>query len=324
MSRPDEVDEGLIHAWLDGELPADEAARVERLAMTDAAWSAAVAEARGLVAAASRIVRALDAVPGGVVPAASKAAPTRAHRVRPWMRMAAGMLLVAGTAYTVRQAMVPVADVAVDLAPAPAPTGATATRPPDPQLPAPPSTAERRAASGSPGPQQSVLAEPASENAAPQSSSPRATTLPPSAPNPPAPIPRRVDEAREAEADVLGRKADTRQPALTAQRGRAERAAPAPAAPAVTDALRDIAAAGAAAGPLRALEDCWRVTAPDSLAALYRDLTVLRQSGDTLVLVLPSANIVAVVRRGDTLTGALTALRVSCPLGSATTPLDSK
>jgi hypothetical protein len=94
---------------------------------------------------------------------------------------------------------------------------------------------------------------------------------------------------------------------------------------AFAESARDLAGAGASsAGPLRALEDCWRVTAPDSLAALYRDLTVLRQRGDTLVLVLPNAHTVTVVRRGDTLHGGMTATRVSCPMESSTTPRDSK
>jgi hypothetical protein len=54
------VDEGLIHAWLDGELTGEEAARVERLIATDPMWAAVAAEARGLLAGASRILGALD------------------------------------------------------------------------------------------------------------------------------------------------------------------------------------------------------------------------------------------------------------------------
>ena len=91
MSRPDE---GLIHAWLDGELEPAEAERVKRLSETEPEWAAAVAEARRLVAASSRIVRALDAVPGGVVPATTARAPRarQAFRVRPWMGIAAGLV----------------------------------------------------------------------------------------------------------------------------------------------------------------------------------------------------------------------------------------
>ena len=68
-------DEGTIHAWLDGALPAAEAAALERHVAACSACAAAVAEARGLVAAASRILGALDEVPAGVVPAAAPAAP---------------------------------------------------------------------------------------------------------------------------------------------------------------------------------------------------------------------------------------------------------
>ena len=72
MPRPDE---GVIHAWLDGELGAEEAARVERLVADDPEWAAAAAEARGLVAASSRILAALDVVAGDVIPQGGRAAP---------------------------------------------------------------------------------------------------------------------------------------------------------------------------------------------------------------------------------------------------------
>ncbi len=64
------IDEGTIHAWLDGALPADEGARIETHVASCAACAAAVAEARGLIAASSRILSALDDVPGGVIPVA--------------------------------------------------------------------------------------------------------------------------------------------------------------------------------------------------------------------------------------------------------------
>lgn len=73
MPHPDEA---LIHAWLDGDLDAAEATRVEQLVKDDPAWAAAVAEARGLIAASERIVSALDHVPGRVVSGApEEAAP---------------------------------------------------------------------------------------------------------------------------------------------------------------------------------------------------------------------------------------------------------
>lgn len=68
--RMEHIDEGTIHAWLDGALPADEGGRIEEHVTSCAACAAAVAEARGLIAASSRILAALDDVPGGVIPVA--------------------------------------------------------------------------------------------------------------------------------------------------------------------------------------------------------------------------------------------------------------
>ena len=89
MQHPDE---GTIHAWIDGELSQDEAAALEAHLAECTECSASVAEARGLVAASSRIVSALDIVPGGVVPAVPA-------RRRPWyastqLRAAAAIAIV--------------------------------------------------------------------------------------------------------------------------------------------------------------------------------------------------------------------------------------
>jgi len=70
------LDEGTIHAWLDGELDAEEAARVEQHAAACAECAAAIAEARGLAAGASRILASLDNVPAGVIPGTSAAGGT--------------------------------------------------------------------------------------------------------------------------------------------------------------------------------------------------------------------------------------------------------
>lgn len=93
------LDEGTIHSWLDGALSADEAARVEAHVKECAQCQAAVAEARGFIAASSRILTALDNAPRGVIPAAK---PKR--RVDPIMwRIAATVLVVAaGTLVVVR------------------------------------------------------------------------------------------------------------------------------------------------------------------------------------------------------------------------------
>lgn len=112
MSRADPVDEGLIHAWIEGQLSPDEAARVERLVATDAEWGATAAEARGLIAAASRALGALDDVP--MVGQAKTGRredekpgerrdkrELRAWWRAPWMRAAAGIVLIAGVSSVV-------------------------------------------------------------------------------------------------------------------------------------------------------------------------------------------------------------------------------
>ncbi len=97
-----QVDEGLIHAWLDGQLPHDEAARVERLVATDVAWGDAAAEARGMIAGASRILGALDDVPSVKnsrqrdAATASGATASRSWRRAWWLRVAASLVLVVG------------------------------------------------------------------------------------------------------------------------------------------------------------------------------------------------------------------------------------
>ena len=70
------LDEGTIHAWLDGQLPREEAQQVETHVAECRQCADAVAEARGLIAASSRILTALDDVPRDVVPLAT---PPRAE-----------------------------------------------------------------------------------------------------------------------------------------------------------------------------------------------------------------------------------------------------
>src|SRR5262245_40545721 len=62
------LDEGTIHAWLDGQLPREEALAVEAHVAECRQCADAVAEARGLIAASSRLLTALDSVPREVVP----------------------------------------------------------------------------------------------------------------------------------------------------------------------------------------------------------------------------------------------------------------
>src|SRR4051812_18468085 len=104
--RMQHLDEGTIHAWLDDALPADEASRVEQHARDCAACAALVADARGMIAGAARIVRALDIVPGGVVPRARGAAtPSRSlwHSLHltPFRAALAASLMIAAASLTV-------------------------------------------------------------------------------------------------------------------------------------------------------------------------------------------------------------------------------
>ena len=85
------LDEATIHAWLDGALSPDQAARAEAHAAECAACAAGVAEARGFVAASSRITSALDDVPRGVIVAPR----TRPHISRPLLQAAAVLVVVA-------------------------------------------------------------------------------------------------------------------------------------------------------------------------------------------------------------------------------------
>jgi hypothetical protein len=90
------LDEGTIHAWLDGELSADEAARIEAHIASCAECAEHVAEARGLIAASSRIASALDVTPSGVIPAFG----ARKKSVRRWWMgsaVAATLVVAVGT-----------------------------------------------------------------------------------------------------------------------------------------------------------------------------------------------------------------------------------
>ncbi len=99
MQHPDE---GTIHAWLDGALSTEESGTLETHVATCAECAATVAEARGLIAASSRIVSALDIVPGGVIPL--QAPPVRlAWYSTTQFRAAAAVLFVAGASMILMQ-----------------------------------------------------------------------------------------------------------------------------------------------------------------------------------------------------------------------------
>jgi len=102
------LEEGTIHAWLDGALPAEESAGVERHVAVCTECASLVAEARGMIAGASRIVSSLDIVPGGVIPKSSRATKSsgslwRSLRFTPSRAALAATLVIAvSTVLTLR------------------------------------------------------------------------------------------------------------------------------------------------------------------------------------------------------------------------------
>ena len=94
-------DEGMIHAWLDGALDAQESARLEAHVAGCTACASSVAEARGLIAGASRVVGLLDEQPVPLIkPASTPTVGTdlsvwRLLRVTPARASIAALLVVA-------------------------------------------------------------------------------------------------------------------------------------------------------------------------------------------------------------------------------------
>jgi hypothetical protein len=66
MTRDEHPEEGMIHAWLDGELDPQAAGAMAAHVESCASCAARVAEARGLIAGASRVVGALDDAPAAL------------------------------------------------------------------------------------------------------------------------------------------------------------------------------------------------------------------------------------------------------------------
>jgi len=109
------LDEGTIHAWLDGALPADEAERVAKHVDECRDCAAMVAEARGMIVAAGNIISSLDHVRGGVIPA-STPTPAVAGQHSLWRRLrltparaalAATLLVAVASLLTVRRVSEP-------------------------------------------------------------------------------------------------------------------------------------------------------------------------------------------------------------------------
>ena len=91
------VDEGTVHAWLDGAFDTAASEQVAQHVAACAACADMVAEARGLVAASTRVLAQLDRTPAAV-PNAVKAPVAAIKPMRPqwWWKAAAGLFVVIG------------------------------------------------------------------------------------------------------------------------------------------------------------------------------------------------------------------------------------
>lgn len=309
MPRPDE---GLIHAWLDGECTPDEAARIERLVATDPEWSAAVAEARGLIAASSRIVSALDSVPTAM-PAGSQAAPQstprRGLRVPAWMGMAAALVLVAGTAYVLRERATDPFTASVATEPVVPPLAEFSDSTPrsaqdSTSQPLSPPVESRPAAEASGRRPMTTAAAGAGASTAPPA--PTAATEPPAERTAAAEksgVDQEQSARRASELERAAAQAASAEQELRRSRS-ALRQAAAPAAAPLAAPLADAAVA--------LLEGCWRVTAPPQAVGVLRFPRLLEQRGDSLRLVTLQDTL-WVTRAADRLHGSLEAARVDCP-----------
>jgi hypothetical protein len=185
------VDEGRLHAWLDGELPAggpDGARALERHLAGCAACRAMVEEERKIRDAASAILRDADPGPPQVIPIASaRSAP---HGRRTWVALgwAASVLVALGVGWIAR----PEAPRSVVLAPAPGP----APRAPSPAQPGAPLGVET---TRTPAPdRQNRAGRPAAPTTTSAPAAPAADATAPSAPAPEADAtPVTTEEARE-------------------------------------------------------------------------------------------------------------------------------
>lgn len=90
-------DEGTIHAWLDGALDAQESARLEAHVAGCAACASRVAEARGLIAGASRVVGLLDEQPEPLIKPASTPTAGTEHSVWRLLRVTPARAAIAAT-----------------------------------------------------------------------------------------------------------------------------------------------------------------------------------------------------------------------------------
>jgi len=141
MQHPDE---GTIHAYLDNALPVAGAREVEAHIASCEACQGSVAAARGMIAASSRIVSHLDAVPRGLIPAK---APRKSRWIfSAWPAAIAATLVIGIGLVSIRGKAEPV----LPLPPAPTPGVIRSAAPESMPVVRPPRTAE-------PAPQRQVV-----------------------------------------------------------------------------------------------------------------------------------------------------------------------
>jgi hypothetical protein len=296
-------DEGLIHAWLDGELDAAEAARVEALVNSDAEWAAAAAEARGLIAASGRIVGSLDRVPANVIPAASAVRPMG----RPWVWRAAAVLAVmAGSAVVLKHEspvlVAPRKDVGAQavtpVAPMPTPAPSAVQQPP---LQLPPKQAL----------QQPLVAQDAKGVAAKKSNLGKEELADTRADEPTVTQPARDKDAVNPLSELQGKVTGARIGGVGANAAGAERravnapmAAASPSLPAAAPAAQSLATENF----VRRQPSCFEQREPPDSAS-----RMIRLNAAALA---DSIRLETLTLRGDTLAavnGRLRAIRVPCP-----------
>jgi len=265
------LDEGTIHSWLDGALSADEAARVEAHVKECAQCQAAVAEARGFIAASSRILTALDNAPRGVIPAA---APKKRMNTFVW-RIAATVLVVAGgTLLVVRNS----SNRAQQSETEPVLTRATSTT--DSSAPSGASAGAAGTAAVAPTLEKAATTK---ATAAPGTATNQAVPRAPAATNTlSAPVQRdsRADAAAENNPQPLGRKAPVRQGNVAA--------APAPSAAPPVAAMAPQQFGAVAGDRVESVaptaDESWRIRSIGSRRAIGEKQTLYEvAAGDTVV-----------------------------------------
>jgi hypothetical protein len=307
-------DEGLIHAWLDGELDATEAARVEALVTSDPAWTAAAAEARGLIAASARIVGTLDRVPANVVP---KTAAPRRRAARQWVwRVAAVLALMAGSAVVLERGTPELTVPRSAPTPAKAPTVEPAVAPPardvSPKPGAtPPAAKKARSAAALTRADSSVRAAPVRKAEPAVAANAPASESKSSVYQKELDIQKQTDALRDKDAaSALGElRANTAAAAAAAAAGAGRRAA------FTTPAATPSPGYGAAAAQGQALEKTTRLPSSCFAQREPRDsaMRIIRLDAGALA---DSIRLERLTLRGDTLAavhGRLTAVRVRCP-----------